>query len=843
MARRTRQYRLLPWVGGINTSVDSGVLNSQQLVVADNVIFSSTGARIKREGLEYIDNDIPAPDLRSSSGTTRTLKWTTNALINITNKDERLVANERITVTGVANYNVTDVAINSVTSISQVTDVVCVADVAGSLAGKYFLLSAGDDGVDYYVWYKVSGSGSDPAVASRTGILVNVTTNDTANAVASATQTVLDAETDFAASVVTDTVTVTNVLGGLTTDAAAGTSGFTTTVTTKGGHSITYTASSSLSESSTAAGGITVARASSVISLTDYWRYDNSYANVQRVVTATDDFQMFTLDDSARRVQIHGQEQITTVVCGAAAGITTGDYFLINAGNNDGYYVWYDKDAGGGDPGISGRVGIEVDIVTGDTANQVASATQAAIDATSAFSASVNTATVTVTNASSGIASAAVDVNTGFTISTTTWGATAPAGAVDKIRTLVFNERLLMAFSGQGNYPIKYRPEDNSKYQILADNPSASLPDCSFFVEHQGRAWANDKANPHWMHFSETFDETLWLGLGDSGALPIFPGDGDPEGIVNAYVFKGILFVAKKTKLYRVIGDSPENYVVELVSNGIGCEGPLSVPVDQSDVVFVSRRGFHTQQATDQYGDTDAAYLSKDIQPTFNEWESARLQYMQGAYIPTLNSVAFSVAEDGQSKQNAVWLYNTEVQIPGQGRGAWYRWPDVSCQALSRRLVNDKYKLVFGTNNGRVVQAQNENSYADFGTTGIEFKIRTGTIYPGDNPATIKAFRKISMIYRPQGNFSFLVKAKIDNFPSQSFSYSQISGLDLLGEDFILGNSLLGSSATLAPFTFSMEGYGRGIILEVTQPSADEQVEIWGFDIEYEDEDTRQETE
>ncbi len=99
----------------------------------------------------------------------------------------------------------------------------------------------------------------------------------------------------------------------------------------------------------------------------------------------------------------------------------------------------------------------------------------------------------------------------------------------------------------------------------------------------------------------------------------------------------------------------------------------------------------------------------------------------------------------------------------------------------------------------------------------------------------MKAFKRITLFYRPKGNFSFAVNAKIDNQLSQGFAFNEISGLDLLGETFILGVSLLGSSNTLAPFTFTMLGYGRGVTLTITQPTAEEQLEIWGIGIEWED--------
>lgn len=114
MARRTKLYQVMPWVGGVNTSVDSGVLGEQELVQADNVKFSSTGARIKRDALEYLDDEVPAPITRSSSGTTRSLLFDVGDLIETSPANYKLVVGERITVTGNVNYAVEDAVITSI---------------------------------------------------------------------------------------------------------------------------------------------------------------------------------------------------------------------------------------------------------------------------------------------------------------------------------------------------------------------------------------------------------------------------------------------------------------------------------------------------------------------------------------------------------------------------------------------------------------------------------------------------------------------------------------------------------------------------------------------------------
>lgn len=114
------------------------------------------------------------------------------------------------------------------------TDITAVADVAGSLASTYFTFSNAGDANLYYAWYKVSGTGTDPAVAGRTGIEVDIATNDTADTVASATRTAIAAAvTQITVTGATSHVILTNKQLGQNTDAANGTAspGFSYSVT------------------------------------------------------------------------------------------------------------------------------------------------------------------------------------------------------------------------------------------------------------------------------------------------------------------------------------------------------------------------------------------------------------------------------------------------------------------------------------------------------------------------------------------------------------------------------------------------------------------------------------
>lgn len=130
----------------------------------------------------------------------------------------------------------TAIIVNVGQGAAEETDVTCVADSAGSLNSKYFLLNSAYNKNKYYVWYSVDASGVDPAVSGRTGVKVDIAEDDLAADVAAATETALSAVTDFEVSRASAVVTILAKAGGPCDDATDGAAatGFTFSVTTQG---------------------------------------------------------------------------------------------------------------------------------------------------------------------------------------------------------------------------------------------------------------------------------------------------------------------------------------------------------------------------------------------------------------------------------------------------------------------------------------------------------------------------------------------------------------------------------------------------------------------------------
>lgn len=118
----------------------------------------------------------------------------------------------------------------------ECTTVTTVADSSGSLGGLYFnldvpasLFNSTKLAVPYYVWIDVDNSDVDPAPAGRTGIEVDISSDDTAAAVATAIKSALDALSPqrFRTGISGNILTIENREIGVTTASSAETSTFT----------------------------------------------------------------------------------------------------------------------------------------------------------------------------------------------------------------------------------------------------------------------------------------------------------------------------------------------------------------------------------------------------------------------------------------------------------------------------------------------------------------------------------------------------------------------------------------------------------------------------------------
>ena len=142
--------------------------------------------------------------------------------------------------------------------VAEVFSVTCVADVSGSLSGTFFDCSSPT--TDYRVWFDVSSGSTAPSLTGKTGVEVDITTNDSAATIGGLLRTALGNLADFASSGSSAEAIATATAVGACTDAIDGSTatGFTIITTTQGLNAFTtYTSGGTVEKVSQVVTGLT----------------------------------------------------------------------------------------------------------------------------------------------------------------------------------------------------------------------------------------------------------------------------------------------------------------------------------------------------------------------------------------------------------------------------------------------------------------------------------------------------------------------------------------------------------------------------------------------------------
>jgi hypothetical protein len=113
----------------------------------------------------------------------------------------------------------TPVPVSFTKGLVEIAEVTCPA-AASITSGQHFLINSAGDVAQYYFWFRVDGVGVDPAVPSRTGVVVDILSTDTNTQVASKLQIAADAIISFSATVLSNVVEISTNAFLATTDAS-----------------------------------------------------------------------------------------------------------------------------------------------------------------------------------------------------------------------------------------------------------------------------------------------------------------------------------------------------------------------------------------------------------------------------------------------------------------------------------------------------------------------------------------------------------------------------------------------------------------------------------------------
>lgn len=153
---------------------------------------------------------------------------------------------------------------------------------------------------------------------------------------------------------------------------------------------------------------------------------------------------------------------------------------------------------------------------------------------------------------------------------------------------------------------------DGTTYTQITDANAPSAPKISHaFKNHM--FLAGDTSEPTNLHFSAPYDETDYSPANGAGVINVgFP-------IVAIKSFRDALYIFGSNNIRKLVGNNIADFVLQEVTDDLGCLATDSVIEIGGDLLFLSQDGLRPVSGTDKIGDVNLETVSKDIQSVFTD--------------------------------------------------------------------------------------------------------------------------------------------------------------------------------------------------------------------------------
>ena len=122
---------------------------------------------------------------------------------------------------------------------------------------------------------------------------------------------------------------------------------------------------------------------------------------------------------------------------------------------------------------------------------------------------------------------------------------------------------------------------------------------------------AGDPAEDTNLYFSAPYAETDFSAANGSGVINVgFP-------IVAIKTFRDALYIFGTNNIRKLVGNNISNFILETITDDLGCLASDSVLEIGGDLLFLSQDGIRPVSGTDKIGDVNLETVSKNIQSIF----------------------------------------------------------------------------------------------------------------------------------------------------------------------------------------------------------------------------------
>jgi hypothetical protein len=350
------------------------------------------------------------------------------------------------------------------------------------------------------------------------------------------------------------------------------------------------------------------------------------------------------------------------------------------------------------------------------------------------------------------------------------------------------------------------------------------------FRNHQ--FFAGMSTNPNFLVFSNPSNDVNFQVSGGGGIINV------GFVITGLAKFRDNLFVFGKDKIKRLSGNTTSDFVLQEVTNNIGCIAADSIIELGGDVLFLASDGIRPIQGTARIGDVELETISKPIQQILQALPSNHdLDNMCSVVIRNKTQFRYFFPAE------ATVAADTEGIIGGlrfaDRRIGWEFGQLLGIRAFvsTSGLINNQEVVLHGDLDGKVHRQDSGN---DFNGAEVISIYATPFLY-FDSTEKRKSFQHLAMFTRPEGQSTINLGIAYD-WDDPNVSTPDTYPLTTAGA--LLRYTTTGGKYD-STFTFggssspvletNIQGSGRAISLVITSTGTQAPYSISGFSVTYQE--------
>jgi len=336
------------------------------------------------------------------------------------------------------------------------------------------------------------------------------------------------------------------------------------------------------------------------------------------------------------------------------------------------------------------------------------------------------------------------DTATEAWVAVTTSGSPTMSG-VTKIRFTKYNWGSPKVMLTDGINPAA--TYDGTTYTQITHADAPSAPKFSHVYKNH-MFLAGDPSEDTNLYFSAPYDETSFAPADGAGVINVgFP-------IVAIKSFRDVLYIFGTNNIRKLVGDNISNFVLQEVTDDLGCMASDSVIEIGGDLLFLSQDGLRPISGTDKIGDVNLETVSKDIQSIFTDIVfDIDLEGLNAVVIRQKTQFRyFFAAADSQG------IIGGFRQTPNGLQFEYSQMLGISATASDSGYIGQYEYVIHGDSNGKVHRQEQGN---DFDGTDI-FSVFQTPFFHMQDPEQRKVFYTVATYLRAEGDNEIVMSALYD---------------------------------------------------------------------------------